>query len=106
LTILSPVVVEIHSTVGKTKRQTVNIDRLVPCTQSTVSPETDVQPQLDTDSALVELDSQAIEVDSQSAEEESQFFQDSAESSPVTDSILQRPTRKRKLPKYMEDYIV
>ena len=88
------------------KRQTVNIDRLVPCTQSIVSSETDVQPQLDTDSTPVELDSQAIEEDSQTVEEESQFFQDSTESNLVVDSILQRPTRKRKLPKYMEDYIV
>jgi len=88
------------------KRQTVNIDRLVPCTQSTVSPETDVLPQLDTDSPSVELDSQAIEEDSQLAEEESQFFQDSSESFSVTDSTPQRPICKRKLPKYMEDYIV
>ena len=94
----SPVVVEIHSTVGKQKRQIVNIDRLVPCSQSTVSSETDVQPQLDTDSTPVELDSQAIEVDSQPAEEESQFFQDSTESNSVTDSTLQRPTRKKNFP--------
>ena len=73
----------------------------MPCSQSTVSTETDVQPQLDTDSPSVELDSQAIEEDSQLAEEESQFFQDSAAS-----PNLQRPSRKRKLPKYMEDYIV
>jgi len=97
----SPVVVEIHSTIGKKKRQIVNIDRLVPCSQSTVSTGTDVQPQLDTDSTTVEMDSQAIEVDSQPTEEESQFFQDSAAS-----PNLQRPSRKRKLPKYMEDYIV
>ena len=102
----SPVVVEIHSTVGVKKRQTVNIDRLVPCTQSTVSPETVVQPQLDTSSISIELDSQAIEEDSQILEEESQFFQDSPESTSVTDFSLQRPTRKRKFPKHLEDYIV
>ena len=78
----------------------------MPCTQSTVSPETDVQPQLDTNSTPIELDSQAIEEDSQIVEEESQFFHDSSESISVTDSTSQRPTRKRKLPKYMEDYIV
>ena len=102
----SPVVVEIHSTVGKKKRQTVNIDRLVPCSQSTVSSETAVKSQLDTDSTSVELDSQVIEVDSQSTDEESQFFQDSAEPNLAIGSVLQRPTRKRKLPKYMEDCIV
>ena len=88
------------------KRQTVNIDRLVPCTQSTVSPETVVQPQPNANSIPIELDSQAIEEDSQIVEEESQFFQDSSESTFVTDSSLQRPTRKRKLPKHLEDYIV
>jgi len=98
--------VEIHSTIGKMKRQTVNIDRLVPCTQSTVSPETDVQSQLKTNSTPIELDSHAIEENSQPAEEDSQFFQDSSESISLTDSTSQRPIRKRKLPKYMEDYIV
>jgi len=102
----SPVVVEIHSTVGKKKRQIVNIDRLVPCSQSTVSTGTDVQSQLDTNSTPVEMDSQAMEVDSQPFMEESQFFQDSTALNSAVSSTLQRPSRKRKLPKYMEDYIV
>ena len=102
----SPVVVEIHSTVGKKKQQIVNIDRLVPCSQSTVSAGTDVQPQLDTDSTPVDMDSQTMEVDSQPTEEESQFFQDSTVLDSAASLTLQRPSRKRKFPKYMEDYIV
>ena len=78
----------------------------MPCTQSTVSPETVVQPQLDTNSTPIELDSQAIEEDSQLLEDEFLFFQDSSDSTLVTDSSSRRPTRKRKFPKHLEDYIV
>jgi len=78
----------------------------VPCSQCTVSSETDVQPQLDTASTPVEIDSQAKEDNSQSIEDESQFFQDSNASDSTASLNLQLPSRKRKLPKYMEDYIV
>jgi len=64
----------------------------VPCSQSIVSTETDVQPQLDTDSTPVEMDSQAMEVDSQPAEEESQFFQDSTDLNCAASLNLQRPS--------------
>jgi len=47
-----------------------------------------------------------MEVDSQSPEEESLFFQDSTTPDPAASLNLQRPSRKRKLPKYMDDYIV
>ena len=104
----SPVVVEIHTATGRGKRQTVNIDRLVPCTQSTVSPETDVQPQLDTQTIppSTENNSQVMEDDSQLSEEESQFFQESNSFDSPASLCSQRPSRKRKPPKFLEDYII
>ena len=104
----SPVVVEIHSTTGRGKRQTVNIDRLVPCTQSTVSPETVVKLPVDSQSTLpsTELDSQVMEDDSQLTEEESQFFQESNSFDSFASLYPQRSSRKRKPPKFLEDYII
>jgi len=97
----SPVVVEIHSTTGRGKRQTVNIDRLVPCTQSTVSPETDVQPQLDTQTIppSTETNSQVMEDDSQLSEEESQFFQESNSFDSLASHYPQRSSRKKETSK-------
>jgi len=104
----SPVVVEIHSTTGKKKCQTVNIDRLVPCLQSTVSPETDAQQQPDSQSNLVssETDTQMVEDDSQIFEEDSQFFQDSNSFESTASTYSQRSIRKRRLPKSLENYII
>ena len=102
----SPGVVEIHSTIGKKKCQVVNIDRLVPCSLSTVSTGTDVQPKLDTISTPVEMDSQSMEDDSQLTEGESQFFQESNSFDSSASLYPQRSSRKRKPPKFLEDYII
>ena len=91
----SPVVVCVRKLHGNRCRQTVNIDRILPC--SSPNPNSDVTTPHGTDNLPLESQPETMELDSQDTQDLSEYFD------PIFMDDSQRPTRKRRLPKHLED---